>query len=297
MVWGSYRDSLRRLWVGTNNGIGIWLPAERRWRIIHPSDGLAAHRVLKFALGPDGRIWSLSPTVGLNRFDPQSLAPENVPLPSPETNAPTAMASAPDGSLWVASNQNLFAIRRNGEELAFETVPAPEGGWKKLREMSIAKDGAVWVSSTEGVSRFHRGSWKRFDSGDGLLADRVIHVLARSKDELFLSYEEARGITRLILGAKEVRTEHFTTAQGMLSDRVWMLGADLGGRIWVGGTDGLSAIEPDGSIRIFDQGDGLIWNNINREGLWAEPDGSVFIGTTRGLAHYRPAGEPRASIS
>ena len=34
--------------------------------------------------------------------------------------------------------------------------------------------------------------------------------------------------------------------------------------------------------------DGLIWNDTDGEAFWADPDGSVWIGTSGGLAHYRP---------
>ena len=34
--------------------------------------------------------------------------------------------------------------------------------------------------------------------------------------------------------------------------------------------------------------DGLIWNDCDGEAFWADSDGSVWIGTSAGLAHYRP---------
>ncbi len=34
--------------------------------------------------------------------------------------------------------------------------------------------------------------------------------------------------------------------------------------------------------------DGLIWNDTDGEAFWADADGSVWIGTSGGLAHYRP---------
>ena len=36
--------------------------------------------------------------------------------------------------------------------------------------------------------------------------------------------------------------------------------------------------------------DGMIWNDTDGEAFWADPDGSVWIGTSGGLAHYRPSG-------
>ncbi len=35
---------------------------------------------------------------------------------------------------------------------------------------------------------------------------------------------------------------------------------------------------------------GLLWNDTDGEAFWADPDGGVWIGTSGGLAHYRPPG-------
>jgi hypothetical protein len=43
-----------------------------------------------------------------------------------------------------------------------------------------------------------------------------------------------------------------------------------------------------GSWRYLSTEDGLIWNDTDGEAFWADPDGSVWIGTSGGLAHYRP---------
>ena len=44
--------------------------------------------------------------------------------------------------------------------------------------------------------------------------------------------------------------------------------------------------------------DGLIWNDTDGDAFWADPDGSVWIGTSGGLAHYRPpSGELSGSLA
>lgn len=45
--------------------------------------------------------------------------------------------------------------------------------------------------------------------------------------------------------------------------------------------------------------DGLISNDTDGEAFWADTDGSVWIGTSGGLAHYRPprGGAPGAPVA
>ena len=45
--------------------------------------------------------------------------------------------------------------------------------------------------------------------------------------------------------------------------------------------------------------DGLISNDTDGEAFWADPDGSVWIGTSGGLAHYRArrGGSPEPAVA
>ncbi|MBK9169699.1 MAG: GGDEF domain-containing protein, partial [Bryobacterales bacterium] len=39
--------------------------------------------------------------------------------------------------------------------------------------------------------------------------------------------------------------------------------------------------------RHFDERDGLVWNDTNQNAFWADADGSVWIGTSRGASRVR----------
>jgi diguanylate cyclase (GGDEF)-like protein len=284
-VWGSLRDPQGRLWVGTNDGVGIWLPQESRWKILKQRDGISGTRVWKLLLGPQGWVWSMSRRTGLNRYHPQSLKPELIELPAVR---PQDFARAPDGSLWICTPDALLVCRSEQGELGFTEVPLPTG-MDELEVVSVASDGAVWTGGASGAGRYAAGSWLQLDTGSGLRSNRIMNITGISSDEVWLAYREARGVTRLRLIGGQPQVDHFGREQGLTGDRVWMLDQDHQGRIWVGGADGLSVISAGGEIRVFDQGDGLIWNDIAQGGFLSEPDGSVLIGTGRGLAYYQPS--------
>ena len=48
------------------------------------------------------------------------------------------------------------------------------------------------------------------------------------------------------------------------------------------------AVLSGGSWKYLTTEDGLIWNDTDGEAFWADPDGSVWIGTSGGLAHHHP---------
>jgi diguanylate cyclase (GGDEF)-like protein len=286
-VWGSFRDPAGRLWVGTNDGVGIWLPDEGRWKVLKQRDGISGTRVWKLLLGPEGWVWSISRRTGLNRYHPQTLKPELVELPAPAAS-PQDFARAPDGSIWVCTPDSLLVCQAEQGRLSFSEVPLP-AGMGEIEVVSVATDGALWTGGARGVGRYASGSWDQLDTSSGLRSIHIMNVNAISGDEVWIAYREARGVTRLRLADNRALVQHYGREQGLNGDRVWMLDSDRQGRIWVGGADGLSVISADGQVQVFDQGDGLIWNDIAQGGFWSEPDGSVLIGTGRGLAYYQPS--------
>ncbi len=66
-------------------------------------------------------------------------------------------------------------------------------------------------------------------------------------------------------------------------------GLDAFGRLWRGSANGVSVLD-GGYWRRLSTEDGLIWNDTDGEAFWPDADGSVWIGTSGGLAHYRPPG-------
>ncbi len=287
-VWGSLRDEAGRLWVATNDGIGVWLPDKHLWKTIRRKDGLVGDRAWKFVVGPQDWVWSISRRTGFNRFNPETLEAHGIPIPKKYKGSPLDLTSAPDGTLWIGTSDELLKVQQKGAELVFEDVQLPPELRGCHDVISIAKDGVVWIGGKNGVGRFDGKEWSHFAPGIGMKTERVMNITVLSRDEVWLSYDEAKGVTQLLVTDSGVVLNHFGIAQGMIGDRVWMLDKDYAGRIWVGGADGLSVIERDGSIRVYDQGDGLIWNDISQCGFSAEPDGSVLIGTGRGLAYFNP---------
>jgi diguanylate cyclase (GGDEF)-like protein len=289
-VWGSLRDPAGRLWVGTSAGVGIWQPQQGVWKILDQADGVVGTRIWKLVLGPREWVWSLSRRVGITRYHPRTLEPVAVDLPGSDAAAadiPWDMARAPDGSVWVCTPSSLLVCGSSAARPSFTRLPLATG-LEPVEVLSIASDGAVWVGGASGLGRYQDGSWQYFSESSGLRSNHVLNVIAISGSEVWIGYREARGVTHLRLGANGPQLHHYGSEQGLKGNRVWMLDRDRQGRIWVGGADGLSVIAGDGSVQVHDQGNGLIWNDIAQGGFWAESDGSILIGTSRGLAYFRP---------
>ena len=109
-----------------------------------------------------------------------------------------------------------------------------------------------------------------------------------SGTEAWIRYVEPLGLGHLELTPSGgLKVSHVTTSDGLATDAVFMLGRDHTGRIWAGGNKGVNVIERTGRIHTLSRADGLIWNDLSAEGFWADQDGSVYLGTSRGLVRFR----------
>jgi diguanylate cyclase (GGDEF)-like protein len=285
VIWAEIRDNQKRLWVGTNNGVAMWDPVQKTWRKWNADTGLNGSVVRAIATTSDGAIWVQSAPGGLTRFDPQTLRPVSVQIPTP---APTAMIRGLDGRLWLGSKQYLKALVDDRPPYRFEDIPVPKQVQGLTAHIKIS-NGVLWCGGVNGIARFEDNSWKVFTANDGLKDDAISDLTIVNSNEVWLVYREAYGLWRLRVSNGKAQIHHFGTADGLPADEVYMVGADHSGNVWAGGPLGLTMFAHDGTVRHITRSDGLIWDDLDAEAFYADEDGSLYFGTSGGLARYRAA--------
>ncbi len=112
-----------------------------------------------------------------------------------------------------------------------------------------------------------------------------------------MAYRNPLGVTRLNIDDEGgVRgAEHYL--ERLASPNVLLLRTDRSGRVWIGGDDGID-IRDAGRWRRFSKADGLAAHSCAVDAFHAAQDGSVWIGTSRGvtrIASIAAATEPQRS--
>ena len=286
VVWCEMRDGFGRLWVGTDNGLAMWQPEKHRWRTWTARDGLAGSTVRQLEQGRDGAIWALSIPGGVTRIDSRTLAAAKTTMPG-GAGDPTGIAIAADGRVWAGNYRSLKIISVLGGGVSFQDVPVPVAAHGTTSHPAFAPDGTLWTGGRAGISRFDGTRWWVYTTSNGLRSNVVPAILPVSGTEVWFRYLEPLGLGHLKVTERGVEVQHVTSTDGLASDGVFLLGRDHAGRIWVGGNNGLATVEPSsGRVRRFSRGDGLIWNDLSGGATWADPDGSMYFGTSRGLARF-----------
>ena len=301
MVSAIYRDPSGTLWVGTRHGL-------HRMRGSHlelVSKGEWTRQIRAIRATPDGTIWVATWNSGLTAFDPGSGIAHAVGANQGITSPEIVGLDIAQGKLWVYTRQGVFIHpltaapeERSGKSAnwiftrwrSLESF-APETVDKAVYKIQADREGRLWAATLAGLFVRENGTWKRFGKKDGLLEDAVAFLTIDPKDDLWIGYGEDIGLSRLTYTAGRLKIDHFTRRNGLLSNVVNFLALGPQDGIWVGSDAGVNFFNGR-RWRNYDDEDGLVWPDTWFNAFWADSDGVVWIGTTRGMSRFELSKQP-----
>ena len=192
-----------------------------------------------------------------------------------------AMMADREGNLWVGTNSGLARVRTDGRVERFPvTDPLAAASVLSLLE---DREGNLWIGTeTDGLHILRDQRFHILGARDGLSSDAITTVVDDAAGTLWAGTSES-GLNAIAANGK-VAT--YTVREGLLSDVVLSLAAGPHGEIWVGTPDGLNRIAR-GRVDAIGSANGLPDELIRS--LLADADGSLWIGTRRGLTHWKNA--------
>jgi signal transduction histidine kinase/ligand-binding sensor domain-containing protein/ActR/RegA family two-component response regulator len=327
-VWAAARDASGRLWVGTQAGLDYLdeRPEENRSGGLPWRHQLAGLEIRALAAASDGTLWIGGGNGGgLRQLDPRNGSTRSFGPAQGLTNGSVLHLTADrEGRIWASTRAGLFrsiAATSKGQVTGFEQVRLSGNGTTEHAAGVIANSGpvpppvdaqnqqpaegflmtlqdsrgAVWACGDFGLARYAEGRWTRFTTNDGLKDNMVASVAEDVDGSIWVGYRDAYGVTHLTFpgsGAGDhPQVEHINSTNGLRSDKTLFLGRDRRGWLWVGTDHGMDVYD-HARWRHFGHSDGLIWDDTNRNAFLAEPGGSIWIGTSRGLSRFQPRATP-----
>ena len=276
IVWAALRDRTGRLWVGTESGLDSIAAGMQTATAWHGA-GIQTARAVSLTESADGAIWMGSAAGSLARIDTKTLA-------GSQWKVPEVYRMLCEGDhIWVATGAGLYvadtAAKDRTPRLVEDKAIADPG--KRFTDLSLDNEKRLWAASDGGLFRLDGTGWHRIDAG--LSGVNPFHVAADRQGNLWVTGAFA-GLMRLrVVGDRVVESEHIPR-KDLVSDQVVSLLVDHRGWLWVGEDAGLTVYDGH-HWRSFTQDDGLIWNDLDAYALSEDQDGSLWIGTSGGLAH------------
>lgn len=284
------RDSGGRMWIGTALGLNRLSVDPEEWRTWRQRDGLPADDVRAMVADAYGGLWVGSHAGGLARLDTATSAIQRFGREHGLGNdRVVSLTLEADGTLWAPTRDGLYQTQVSQRPWRFERIEVPSHyGDSVVYRVMRARDGTLWAAGRQGLLRREGEGWKQFTDRDGLRYTNLVFLAEDGDGALWIGYGPVMGVSRVTFGRDgKPRFEHFHKESGLSSDNISFIEAGRRGEIWIGTDSGVHVYDA-GQLYHFSTGDGLIWQDTILNAFLAEPDGGIWIGTTRGAAHFEP---------
>jgi diguanylate cyclase (GGDEF)-like protein len=126
-----------------------------------------------------------------------------------------------------------------------------------------------------------------FNRANGLSNTEVLSMGAGPGGTMWVGYRFGGGIDRVHLQPGGLSVEKAVQRPGS-DGLIYFLDFDATGRLWAGTERGVD-VWNGSRWSHYDTNDGLAWEDCNLNAFAREPDGSVWIGTSGGLSHFKPS--------
>jgi len=245
-----------------------------------------------------GALWVGSFDRGLCRYDGQRWTrfAGSRYLPSDMVND----LAADDEQLYVATMAGLVVVNADLQfdqrrSVQCEGALSAACPWHQVVNgvSADARGGQVWVADQGALHRIdpeRRGKrWKHYYRTAGVDSTHITRVASQGKR---VAIGTADSGIRL---GRRGKFRPFGSERGLADDWVMDLSYAQDGALWVGTcTRGVTVIAPDGQLRQFRKGQGLVHDYVLSV---QEVDGRIWVGTLAGLSIVSPEGSVHLDVS
>jgi signal transduction histidine kinase/ligand-binding sensor domain-containing protein/CheY-like chemotaxis protein len=285
-VWSIERDVGGALWVGTDIGVQRWTGT--KWEAAPVGNGRHATRIDSILPLSDGSLLFGSSSGLLVRYDPRTQSKQTYGSKDGLSDDHIAqMALDGNGTLIVSTRHGLVSGQFAGSRYRFEPLHAPDLPTPVAFSYRLFVDRSknLWICGSSGLwRRDATNRWTHWGSRDGI-EPAPISVITQTPDgAIWIGYRGDVGLARLTFPGGHLAVRRITKADGIASNLAMFLGTDSEGNLWYGSDNGVDE-RFEGAWRHSNRGLGLVWDDCNEKAFFADADGSVWIGTSLGLAH------------
>lgn len=144
------------------------------------------------------------------------------------------MSPAPDGSLWVGTDNGVSQIR-NGRVTTYRTANGLADDF--VQAVVAGRDGDVWVGTAHGLSHLQGGVFQDEEIVEQLRSEKVWTIFATPQRNVWIG-TRSDGLYCL----HEGHVVHFTTAQGLGSNSIYKIVGSERDSMWLSGPGGVSVV-------------------------------------------------------
>ncbi len=287
-VWAITRDSAGQMWAGNDVGLFRMRPSRRGedpdWEEFKL--GRSRRTIDNILADSDGTLWVGSSSGLLAHVTPSSRAVRGYGAAEGLENQDVfQLVIDSERILWASTRGGLFKADLTVRPLRFSPVELPPTGEPSGVRLLLDHKKQLWVGGRGFLLRLSHGEWHKFTAQDGL-KPLPIRRLAETPDGVIWIGYFGTNIARLMATGDRLVVEDVSVRSNGRPPLNTALGTDSQGHLWLTTDDGIDFL--DGAAwQHYGSPDGLISDDCNGNAFFGDGDGSVWIGTSSGLSHFR----------
>lgn len=293
-IYSIYRDSYGFLWLGTEDGLNRY---DGKTYKVYRYDannelGLKANHITTLCEDNKGRIWIGTTGGGLSYYDrrlDKVFAYEKSPDERWVSTAITSLMQDHKGNIWASSYGNITVV--NTENINALPDPSYEKvvtffNEKFTRFIYKDKDDQMWISSIGTVYKISKDFQEIVEFTVPSHSSSTVEINSITEDDNKRIWAgSSHGLYFLDYKGKSFRAFDDAAANRLSSNKIYALGKDRQGGVWVGTDNGLDIMNPvDFSIQRFRPDISNIHSLSHKSirSIYADQYGIYWVGTFQG---------------
>jgi len=299
-VYAIVQDKHHYVWLGTQTGASKF--DGNTFLSYSAEDGLNQGGVRVLFIDRDDVLWMGHEGGGITRFNGKSF--ERIPVIDTLLRSNiTSISQDHNGQIWITTELDGALRIKNPVEPApffeFEHYLKGKSLGDQVFNSLVTSTGDLYFITNVGIRKYnHAGNSFEKYAPDGMFTFFSTTVMFEDSHGNLWFGTHNGGLS--ILNPKESQFTFIDTRNGLSSNWITSIAEDRNGNIWIGhwrndiNTGGISRIDPDGNIKVFNTSNGL-----HDDHIWTireDEEGNILIGTTeQGLDIFK--GEKFLSFS
>lgn len=287
VVWNMLRSGTGQLWVGTDGDLDR-IDADDV-RAVAQKSGAALQQAETVAADRRGHIWVGSGKGSLTDYDPVS---HRMRLVATHLGAvfrlmeqpPPAGASAAMERIWICSPNGVSYVSGEDGWGVLHVVRTPGAPLAEAWSSAQDRAGTLWFSARSGLFHDVNGNWTKVQLPSSVRQVDYPYITVAPDGTLWMQAAMPTPLIHLRVNGSRAELIGVVSKQFIGSDDVSSLLIDARGWLWVATDRGVYVRNGDRWVQCT-QEDGLISDDTDFNGLFADTDGSMWFSTARGLSH------------
>ncbi|MCX6320099.1 MAG: histidine kinase [Bacteroidetes bacterium] len=299
-------DNLRRVFchssgpmlITSNTGLNITnvlVPSLRQQIKFADETGHIIDNITACGTDASGQIW-VTNQQRLMKWDPLTGKSKNIPLPPEAGNTEPVISAAGSiirdhaGNMWVSFfSLGLGHFTPEGKLIRFLTKEKNHLPSDRIRIIRVLPGNRLIAGTDEGLFMIDPAT----GAIDSLTKDPVLKSIGKKRvvdifvdsNKVWIAASPNGGAYCYDLTTHTLRV--IREKDGLSSDRVYCIGKDRSGNIYIGTFDGLNILHPDGTITVMNKRNGLRHSRVDN--ILADDTGRMWITNFHTLICYDPA--------